>query len=422
VSGVMAPFVVGPQQGHPFVPQEGREPGLHALRLGAFGHGSQGDPQSGGTGRERLLGRRQQVATDPVGHHPDPPGQAGVPVLRVAGEQLVAALPGQDHLHVPAGQLGQSVDSDVGGLGDRSVPVPGQGFPQVDEVLLRHVHLVVRRAEQFAHPARVRQLVVRRAGEPGREGLHGRAPRALCHEPHDQTAVQPSAQVGTDRHVGDHAPVHSGGERGPERGDRLRGVVRSPPCGEGDRPVPTGGVDAVPVDPQRRSRLQLAHALEERPRGRHTAAGQVVADAGEVHPGHVAEAAKERLGLAGEQEDAAVGVVVEREDPEAVSVQPQLVGRLVVQRVGELAHEVPHPRRSVPGVTLTVRSPVRQDRCHVPQDPGLDGSPVEAPHADDAAHAQPRAVRAERTSRDSTDRPAARCHSAVSRRVYSPIS
>ena len=82
-------------------------------------------------------------------------------VARVAGEEFVAALAGEDHLHVTARQLGHHVVGERRGIGDRLIEMPHDFLGLLYEILAANDDLVMVGAVPLGHEPRVRQLAER---------------------------------------------------------------------------------------------------------------------------------------------------------------------------------------------------------------------------------------------------------------------
>ena len=293
--------------------------------------------------------RRDEVVADRPGQELVAGGEALEDVLRVAAEDLVAALAREHHLHAARGFFREHVDRDVGGLRDGRIAV-GDELGQVrDDVVELHRELVVRRAEVARHHVRVRELAVAAFAEAHREGLHVAV--VARHERHDARGVEAAGEEGAERHVAHHLQLHRLVEPREERIDRARARERLRP---GTCPrVPLSGVaiGSAPVAPlgepavlpcRARRRWKLADRGEERARPGHVAVSEEIPYRREVHGGLRARHFEQRLDLGGEVDAVRVLVQEERLLAEAVAGEEEPVARRVPDREGEHAAQVAH--------------------------------------------------------------------------------
>ena len=157
-----------------------------------------------------------------AGKDPVPPLAALDDVLVVPGEQLVAAVAGQHHLHRPGGEPGHHVGGDGGGVAERLVEMPREVLEVAERLGSQH-ELVVLRREGPGDLAGVRELVVVRLAEPDGEGLHRRAAEPR-HRGDDGARVDAAAQEGAEGHVAHEVQADRLVD---ERGEPL-GELRSP--------------------------------------------------------------------------------------------------------------------------------------------------------------------------------------------------
>ena len=185
-----------------FRAREGGEPAFETLRLVIAPQCAKSDARPMQSGGQTPLDLVDDRGAKRIGHETRPGRCARKPILRIAGEELVAALARQHDLDMLTRELREPEHGDVGWLRDRRVAVPGQTRPETFEVVGGHRDLVVDRAEMLAHSKRVVDLVVLGIPESGREGVHLLGTDELGHERDDQAAVDAPAQIGADRNVG----------------------------------------------------------------------------------------------------------------------------------------------------------------------------------------------------------------------------
>ena len=192
--------------------------------------------------------------------------QVHVVVRHVSGEQLVAGLSVEKHLHLRRREPHDAPLRVRPRRDDRLLGVPHELLDLVEEDLRRGVDVVLLRAGRFELGFDVLALVDRVPVEHRGERLQPVAERdrvgnvifeLLRHRRDDRRRVQASGQTRSDRHVRDQSPLHGPLEQAPELG-RVRPRVGS----ERGRPV---GVfaDTARVDLDVRRRAHLVDALEE---------------------------------------------------------------------------------------------------------------------------------------------------------------
>ena len=184
--------------------------GQGARHLGHLVAGQSG-PASGGDQPGRPVpGRRRDGTGQPTGAPAHRAGQAPEavvhpghgPVAVVAPEQLVAAVAGQAHGHVLAGDPGDQHGGDLGGVGERLVVDGGQVGDHGLGLVGAEVHPRVVGAQVIGHDLGVVGLVEAGVGEPDGEGAHGGADS--LHQGHHGRRVDAAGQERPHRHVGDH--------------------------------------------------------------------------------------------------------------------------------------------------------------------------------------------------------------------------
>src|ERR1019366_2932941 len=82
------------------------------------------------------------------------------PVIVIAGERLVSALSGKQHLNVIPCELGHVVQGDGGWLTDRLFHVPNVLWKELRKITSGDRHLVMPTAAGFGRQPRVRPFVV----------------------------------------------------------------------------------------------------------------------------------------------------------------------------------------------------------------------------------------------------------------------
>jgi hypothetical protein len=224
--------------------------------------------------------------------------------------------------------------------------VPGQQRPQLLEVVGAQVDLVVVTPDVCADPAGPGQLVVPGIAEPCRERRDRLGSAQALHDRRYQAAVDPAAQVGAHRDVGDQRRPHRVDDRVVDRAHRRRRL----PCPRrvlvGHPPIGDGRDAAVERDLQAMTWLQLADAREERVRRRYGARGQVRVEALGVDRARQAGSV-ERLDLRAERDVLVPDGVVERENSHTVARQVHHPAAGVDGREGELSAEALDERRPV---------------------------------------------------------------------------
>ena len=296
--------------------------------------GRAGPAQPGRPARRPVQGGRQGSCPGAGDAAAQPGGAQHVAVEVVAGEQLVAAEPGQDHGDVLADEPVQQVQLQRVDLGLLGVP---DGVRQVREGRLVQHHLLVLGAEGARHEPGVVGLVGGLV-EAEAERLDGPARGAPEHG-HDGTRVDAPGQRDADGHVRDELPLD-------------RGLVVEPdslePFGRG------AGRVRRPVD--RRVRLQPGAPLGEL---QHVPGRQAL-DAGEERPvpGDVADVHRQvQAGL----------VELGRDEPareHGLGLGPE--GQLAA---GDRVHQRLHPER-VPDQEQRAAGPVEQGEREDPVEPG----------------------------------------------------
>src|SRR5213594_2257567 len=286
-----------------------------------------------------------------LGEQPDErprrPGRVGfAQVLRVAAEQLVRPVPGEDHLHVPA-RLARDLEAgQERGVGERLVEIvegwlqrrehlrTGQGILRVDAAhLSRH---------RTAEPCLVEdRVLVEGHGEGAQRGGAGRRGQAADHR-----GIDAAAQEGAHRHVRHQVLAYGGREEGAEL--LLRGrfrAVRDPRLAVPVRASP----HALALEDEQLSGGEAVHVLVDGGGAGDVATAQVVVQRPGVDLAFGQPRGGERLDLRGEAEAPRPARVEERLDPEAVPGEDEPPGRAVPDR--ECEHAV-QPRDAVGPVVL----------------------------------------------------------------------
>ncbi len=182
-------------------------------------------------------------------------GEEGV----VAGEQLVASVAGQRHLHVATGEPREQERGEEAGVGEGLIELRRRGRDQIEAVLSRELLRDVLGPEALGGELRPGRLVEALLLEADGEGLQ----RLLVAdgERGDGGGVHSSREEHADRYVRDQALGHGGVEQAQElrpglaRGDALAG-------GPGDVPVAAEAEAAVVEDGDVR-RGELADAAQD---------------------------------------------------------------------------------------------------------------------------------------------------------------
>ena len=201
--------------------------------------------------RERDAGGRDEAAAE----------QALRTVLRIAAEELVAAVSRQHDLHVRAGELGEEEQHGFRRLGHRLVAVPGEPRQHVDEVPGADDELVVVGPVPLGREPRSAALVVERVVEADRERRHaGRA--GFVHQAEHRGGVDAAGEQHADGNVAHQPPL----DRLPEQRAQAPGIERLLCLRRRQAPVRTDA-RRLPVVVQKMAGRELLHAREERARG-----------------------------------------------------------------------------------------------------------------------------------------------------------
>ena len=232
-----------------------------------------------------------------AGEHPVPPLAALDGILVVPGEQLVATVAGQHHLHRLGGEPRHHVGGDGRGIAERLVEMPREVLEVAERLGSQH-QLVVLRREGPRDLARVRELVVLRLGEPDGERLHRRTAEPR-HRGDDGARVHAPAQEGAEGNVAHEVQADRLVD---ERGEPLGELRRARPAVRLEAHVPValdarGG--ARPRE-QAMAGLELLHARDDALRGRRHLAGQEMPERGPVQPPLDVGKRQERLQLGAE--------------------------------------------------------------------------------------------------------------------------
>ncbi len=199
--------------------RERGEPAAEPVVLGRLRQCAQRDAEPTTVRGKGSLQPTQNGRADPGRQDAGESRRAGVAVLGVAGEQLVAALAGQDDLHVAAGRLGQPEDRDVRRLGQWSPAQGRQRPPQVREVLRPDLDGVVGGAQAGRHESCERGLVVPRVAELGAVRVDAGMSADLGDLGRHQARVDAAGEVGAHGHVREQGAVDRPAEAG-RRGGR----------------------------------------------------------------------------------------------------------------------------------------------------------------------------------------------------------
>ncbi len=306
--------VIGPQR-----MQRGGDPCTHRRR-----HAMQLAPQA----------RRQEVA-------------------RIAAEQLVAAVAGQAHLHVPARQLRHEEGRNLRGVGERLVIDRRQLRHDAERMVGRHVEFGMARAEMTRDRLRVTGFVVACFMEADRKRVDRRR-RLRLHQRDDRRRIDAARQKGAERHVRFHLPRNGLAQDRVELADRFVGAAL-----ERLRAAILDGLLERPVRAQARritrmleldegARRQLVNAAIDRVRRGHARLAQVQAQRVAIDSAVEARIAAQRLEFGCEYQRVADPAVIERLLADPVARERQHPRRAVPQREREHAGRAPQRRLDTP--------------------------------------------------------------------------
>src|SRR5438552_1613453 len=278
---------------------------------------------------------------------PRRPGRVGfAQVLRVAAEQLVRPVSGEDHLHVPA-RLARDLEArQERGVGERLVEIVEGRLQRPEHLRTGQGNLRVDAADLARHRAAEPRLVEDRVlgeghGEGPQRGGAGRRGQAA-----DDRGIDATAQEGAHRHVRHQVLAHGGREEGAElllRG-RVR-AVRDPGLAVPVRAAP----HPLALEDEQLSGAEAVHVLVDGGGAGNVATAQVVVQRPGVDLAFAQPGGDQRLDLGGEAEAPGPARVEERLDPEAVPGEDEPPGRAVPDRQREHAVE---PRDAVGPVVL----------------------------------------------------------------------
>ena len=264
----------------------------------------------------------------------------GPGVAPVAGKVLVAAVPGERHGDMLAGDLGDVVGRNGRGVGKWLVEVPGELGQDVERIGLDH-QLVMVGAVAGCDLAGKAELVEVGLVEADGEGADRRG-RGLSHEGDDSARVHAAAQEGADGHVADHVALHGIRQLSPEPLDPLllrRAVVgilaKHPVAGD-------HGLAAVKRLHQNGGRRQLPDRLEDGAWRRHIVIRQVIAQRVPVELARHARVLQDALDLGGEEQPLSVPGIDERLDAGAVAGEDEAARPTVQDCEGEHAAQAAH--------------------------------------------------------------------------------
>ncbi len=256
-------------------------------------------------------------------------------VAVVAGQQLVAAVAGQHHRHVPARRVRQQVGGHHRIVGERLVEVREQLPEGLGEAQPR-AQFAMTRAAQFGHRERPGPLVQTAIHAEG-EGVDRLGP-VLGGVDRDGRRIETARQEHAERHVGHELRAHGLLEVQAQARDGL---------GFGHRPVDLQvGLPVRPdretgvVVPQQVARRQLAHALPDGQRRRHVHRVEIESQRQPVDAEPLAQQRRDSLQLRGQDQGVAILVVDQRLLPQAVARRQQRAAALVADDEGEHADQM----------------------------------------------------------------------------------
>ena len=293
----------------------------------------------------QLCGQARQRARQ-AGQRPEQGCRLVAPVAAVG---LVGALAREDDLHVLGGEPGE-LEQRGGRRDPDRLLEPPHGAAELGQVVaLDHRRVVVVGAEDSRALRRRLALVehLAGAGEADREGLRGLL-GGLRHRRHDRGRVHAAAEQRAVGNVGHHLALDRGGEVGGQLVGEIVLLdlrVRWSAKALDPRFAVRGGDEQL-------AWRELLHALEDRPRPRHEATGQVVVECHRVDLGLHQARCDEGPDLGGHGRPPSVGPPVDGLDPEGIARGDEAVLARVPQR--EAVHPVHVVEELEPGLLVAV--------------------------------------------------------------------
>ena len=278
-------------------------------------------------------------------------GPDGLPVQRIAAEQLIRTLAREHDLDPLPRRLAQEIQRHLRRVGHRLVQIPLNGAVRRKKIIRGHGGFGQRHAQRLRRGTGGRQLGIRFLGVTHREALHGGL--AAGHLAGDERRVHPARQKAADLNIGNAVGIGALGDSVPDL-TRPSPQTAPPLCPEPRRGI-AGQRDPARLPGQRMGGRQLINAGEQRLGIGQVLHAQPVGQTGLVQALFKGRVSQKRLDLAGKEQRLALFIIAERLDAEQVPRTEQRAAGAVPHRKRE------HPAQAAGQAAAPFLIPVEQD-------------------------------------------------------------